>query len=431
MNNDNLNNLGNPSNNGTPNNMGNMGVGISLTNNNGSSNVETLNNNSVNQVETLNTIDNIETLDSPSVNTQTYVNPLPNNNIYNSQVDNINEDELLKAFIGNNYDKIVKGSFNIPGFFFTTLYMFYRKMFGYALLAFLGSLIILNVLKMFPIAIVFNILIGLFVNKIYVSYAKKRVSRLHQANPNKSLEELKSICASKGGVSVGNIFIGFLVELVISVAVIFVMILIGFGSMFTKLLDFDNWNIEINNNKGNYESVVLEDASLGGYSCIGTSCTMQIEDSNGNLVEYDFNNDDLFIKLSDYEDYVKVNIYYTESNDNRSIVDYKIFNKSTGEDISSVSDESELREKLGLYSLGEHTEILTLKSIGANGVGMDQNESYAYTEYVFTDNNTEYNMKYISKNGILLTLTEGTKYNVTFIVQEGLDGYEYIIDSIS
>ena len=57
------------------------------------------------------------------------------------------DDELLKAFIGNNYEKITTKPFNFAGFFFTTFYMFYRKMFLYALIVFLINLVILNVIN--------------------------------------------------------------------------------------------------------------------------------------------------------------------------------------------------------------------------------------------------------------------------------------------
>ena len=68
------------------------------------------------------TITNIEQNTFQSVNSQDYN--------MTSQQNLISEDELLKEFIGNNYKKITTRLFNFPGFFFTTLYMFYRKIFS-------------------------------------------------------------------------------------------------------------------------------------------------------------------------------------------------------------------------------------------------------------------------------------------------------------
>ena len=89
-----------------------------------------------------------------------------NNNSYN-------DEDLLKAFIGNNYEKITRSPFNLAGFFFTSLYMFYRKMFLYGLLAFLINLVILCLANNYLVTYAFNVIMGLFINKIYLSYVKK------------------------------------------------------------------------------------------------------------------------------------------------------------------------------------------------------------------------------------------------------------------
>ena len=102
-----------------------------------------------------------------------------NNNSYN-------DEDLLKSFIGNNYEKITRSPFNLAGFFFTSLYMFYRKMFLYGLLAFLINLVnkfdiarflinlvILCLANNYLVTYAFNVIMGLFINKIYLSYVKK------------------------------------------------------------------------------------------------------------------------------------------------------------------------------------------------------------------------------------------------------------------
>lgn len=89
-----------------------------------------------------------------------------NNNSYN-------DEDLLKSFIGNNYEKITRSPFNLVGFFFTSLYMFYRKMFLYGLLAFLINLVILCLANNYLVTYAFNVVVGLFINKIYLSYVKK------------------------------------------------------------------------------------------------------------------------------------------------------------------------------------------------------------------------------------------------------------------
>ena len=102
-----------------------------------------------------------------------------------------------------------------------------------------------------------------------------------------------------------------------------------------------------------------------------------------------------------------------------------------GTTTSRNSTENELRDKIGLYSIGIHTDSLTLKNIGTTGFGYANDNSYTYTEYTFVDSkNNEYEMKYIN-NDDTLDLTEGQKYHVTFEVSEGTFDYEFTIKSIN
>lgn len=381
-------------------------------------------------------------------------NPLPNNNINvqtnmqpNQSINNIqsqqnvtnfnqvNDDDLLKSFIGNNYEKITTRPFNFAGFFFTTFYMFYRKMFGYSLLVFLLNLVVLNVINNFAVTMVFNVIVGLIVNKIYLSYAKKKIAIIKANNSQKSPEELKNICASKGGTSVGNIFLGLITEIGIAFVVLFVMMLVGIGSAFSQLFNFNNWNIAITKNgneNGSENGTLVENVNVDGYVCMESTCNVTIATDDGNSEDYvlGFSNSDFFNKLGDYKDYIKLDIYYNQKGSDKTIVGYKIFLKSNNEDITSVKTEDELRDKIGLYSIGTHTDTFTLTEIGSTGFGYKDDKSYTYTEYTFVDSkNIEYEMQYINDNGTL-NLTKGNKYNVTFEVSEGTFGYDFTIKNV-
>ena len=278
----------------------------------------------------------------------------------------------------------------------------------------------------------FNVVVGLLVNKIYLSYAKKKIAVIKTSNSQKSIEELKSICSTKGGTSVGQIFLGLVADLGIALVVLFVMTLIGIGSFIAGLFNFDNWNITTIKN-GSKSGTLVENVYVNGYSCFGSKCSVTIENSDSNSENYllGIDNSDLFGKLGDYKDYIKLNIYYSQKGNDKTIVDYKIFLKSSDEDITSVKTENELRDKIGLYSIGIHTDSLTLKKIGTTGFGYANDNSYTYTEYTFVDSkNNEYEMKYIN-NDDTLDLTEGQKYHVTFEVSEGTFDYEFTIKSIN
>ena len=396
----------------------------------------------------------VQTPQQNSFNSQ--VNNTPSNNGFNSMPTSnippqqnfsttspVNDEDLLRAFIGNNYEKITKKSFNFAGFFFNSLYLCYRKMFGYGILTWLVYLIVYNVVNAFVpvlsfiLAIGLSLAVGFFVNKVYLSYAKKKIAIIKASNPQKSNEELKAICAAKGGTSTGKIFLGLLVQIIMAFVVVFIMALVGISSFIGDFLNVNNWNIIVNdgNSSGGASTTngtLLEDVSVSGYGCFGSKCNVTIDNSNGDSEDYNLgiSNSDFFNKLGDYKDYVKLDIYYNKKGNSKTIVGYKIYLKSNNEDISSISTESELRDKIGLFSVGAHTENMTLKEIGSTGFGFEDDESYTYTEYTFVDSkNIEYEMKYKGDDGTL-NLTEGSKYDVTFDVVEGTFEYEFIIKSI-
>lgn len=355
-------------------------------------------------------------------------NPTVQQNInYTSQATTNNED-LLKAFIGKNYEKITTRPFNFAGFFFSTFYMFYRKMFLYSFILFLINLTIINFTNQFIITILFNIVVGFLVNKIYLYYAKNSIDKIVSQNLTKTNDELINICANKGGTSVGAIFLGFLTEFATSFVIFFIMSLIGIGnSVIGNLINPSNWNINFTQKK---DTVLIEDVTISGYSCLVSSCTVAIgKDNNFENYTLNTNNDDLFEHLKNYKDYIKVNIY----TNNKTIVDYKIFLKSNNEDITNIENENELRTKIGLYHTGTYTDTFTLTEIGNIGFGFQNDKNYTYINYEFTDSqNKKYEMKYIIPDGSSgLNLTKGNKYTVTFEVVEGTFDYEFNIKSVN
>lgn len=340
------------------------------------------------------------------------------------------DEELVKAYIGKNYEKITTQQFNVCAFFFSTFYMFYRKMFLYGLLVFIVNLILMNCIDE-SLSIAVSVLLGVFLNKLYVIEVKKRVAKLKQSNPQMSQEELKALCANKGGTSVGKIFLGFLAEMGITIVILIVMLLAGVGSILGGLVNPDNWTITTGDGNVSTEGAeLLEDVEFGGYMCMN-SCTVY----GPNNEEYAASSEiaDKINIVGDYEEYTKLNAYYKDENGKKTIIKIEVYNEATNEDISDFKDENDLRTKLGLYPVGTHTASLTLTSIGTPGFGFSDDESYTYITYTFVDDkNTEYEMKDLIYTGeTQLNLAEGTKYNVTFEVKEDTFGMEYEIKSVN
>lgn len=346
--------------------------------------------------------------------------------------------ELLKAYIGKNYEKITTRKFNFAGAFFGALYMFYRKMFGYAIIVFLINLtissVISNVIKNsvlnFVISILLGVIVGIFVNNIYVKFSNQKINKIKSKNPSKNIDELKSICANKGGTSIGYIFLGIITEIVMAIIIAIIMTIFSIGTMFGQIIKFPNlkdWNTTVDTTN----STLVENVNITGYSCVGKKCTISVSENNED-VDYNLktNNDDLLRVLNDYKDYINVNIYYSQSGENKFIVDFKIYSKSNNEEIDNTITENELREKLGLYSEGTHTESLTLVRIGNLGAGYSQGETYSYITYTFKNKlNTEYEMDQKNPSNPN-NLIVGNDYKVTFEVKKGAFDYEFNIIKI-
>ncbi len=339
-------------------------------------------------------------------NTQTpnmQPNPVnaPQQSINQQPITNTSEDnELLKAFIGNNYEKLTTRKFNFSGFFFSSLYMFYRKMFITGLLISLASSIISN---FYPAAaLLFAIVVGLTVNNIYLKYANKEIEKIKATNPGKSFEELKTICSKKGGTSGAAIFLGILISGAVASAL-----------NIDSINNMTNPNNKNNNNNSNQN--IIENASIAGYTCINSKCTLTVNDQDGKTTDYTIDENAIITKLSNYSKYINLDIYYNEDN---AITKYKITSKNNNEDISDVKTEEELIKKLGLYTVGTYTEKLTFKENGT------------FSSYIFiNDKNLELEMDY--PNNTTSNLIKNNEYTVTFEVTEGIFGCEYTIKEIA
>lgn len=203
----------------------------------------------------MNNINNQSTIQSTPVFSSSYSQQNQVNNNY------ITDEELLRTFVGKNYEKLTVKSFNFAGFFFTTFYMFYRKMFGYAILMFLLDLVVLNVIKMTIVTLAFNVIVGLLVNKIYISFARKKIRKIKINNTYKSADELRDICTVKGGTSVGSIFLGLLLEIVIAIGAVIIMGIFGLASGFGGLISNFANGLNFSSN-GTYEGMIMTDTSI-------------------------------------------------------------------------------------------------------------------------------------------------------------------------
>lgn len=178
-----------------------------------------------------------------------------------SNTTSFDNDELLKSFIGNNYEKITSRPFNFAGFFFTFFYMFYRKMFLYGLILFIIELITVHEIIGFIIAMIINLLIGLFINKLYIHYANKKIKKIKEQNPQKTIDEVKQVCTIKGGTSVGQLILGIFIVGAITF-ILAILIVITSPLRYFNFKNNHKYIPENNYSENNtYEGVLISDLS--------------------------------------------------------------------------------------------------------------------------------------------------------------------------
>lgn len=122
-------------------------------------------------------------------------------------------DDLLVAFIGDNYQKFANNIFNWSAFFFGASYFFYRKLY---LVGFI-VLILTNIFtNSFLGILVLGVVEGIVFYPIYRSWAMQKVDTIRTEKASLSHEEQRSICIQTGGTSIPSIFICFGINIVIS-----------------------------------------------------------------------------------------------------------------------------------------------------------------------------------------------------------------------
>lgn len=135
----------------------------------------------------------------------------------NKQYDNsIDNENLVRIYIGKNADKIMEGNFSISAFIFGMWYFLYRKMWLLAILLIIGNVIANLFLPSLAsiLTIVADIFIAFKFNKMYLKQAEDKVQKIKYKNPGATPEELIRLCKKKGGTAIWPIIIYFLLTII-------------------------------------------------------------------------------------------------------------------------------------------------------------------------------------------------------------------------
>lgn len=168
---------------------------------------------------------------------------------------------LLKQYVGNSFTKLTMSPFSFPALLFSSLYFMYRKMFIIGVIVFAIEFAILNLLPLtFAMIadVVFRLAIALAVNPLYIGLAKAKIKQLRKKKGNikKNQIELNTMCQRSGGTSLSKAFIIFIICIVISVVLSFMVVS---NSLLSKVLDYINNGIGIKNEVKYEGTINLED----------------------------------------------------------------------------------------------------------------------------------------------------------------------------
>ena len=160
-----------------------------------------------------------------------------------------NED-LLEAFIGEDYKLIKKSPFNIWAFLLNWMYLLYRKLYITGIIGLVISWIVIVFIRQYVwiyIGIVM-IALGLFFSKYYIFISKKKVEKIIQNNPEEDRFNLETICRQKGGV---NVVIALIIYLVFLIIVFFSLV----SFVYNKNHNTNYWQ-ENSENKASCNSII-------------------------------------------------------------------------------------------------------------------------------------------------------------------------------
>lgn len=127
----------------------------------------------------------------------------------------ISDNKEIEIFIDKNAAKIMRRGFSFPTFFLGMYYFFYRKMYLLGL-AFLIVTILFSVVVYFipqdislylvlgylALVLIFNIVLSISFNRMYVNYANRKIESIKRKNPKITKFELEERIKYSGGTNI-------------------------------------------------------------------------------------------------------------------------------------------------------------------------------------------------------------------------------------
>jgi len=144
----------------------------------------------------------------------------------NNSYSKVSEEELMKAWIGEDNDKFLGSKVDKKSFFLVLLlqssFFFYRKMYAYAIIWVVGNIIFLFYNPLF--IIIFALYFAGTLNYCYKWCAKNAINKYRKKYPNIKDEELLAILKMHGGTNLAGAIIFGITNLIIMLLIIVLLI---------------------------------------------------------------------------------------------------------------------------------------------------------------------------------------------------------------
>lgn len=177
---------------------------------------------------------NVNNVNTSGVNTNV------NNNVNPQVTPNVVTGDTMyeDAFMGPKANDFRNGKFNPFAFLFGVFYLAYRKMYLYAVLY---SVIVFSIEFILPedvsLGSLYSIILGLVINKIYLSFVKKKVEKIKNTSPSTSPQEISQECARKGGTSVGAVVVSIILYIVFMIGLVILIFFVFAVDMLNEYED--------------------------------------------------------------------------------------------------------------------------------------------------------------------------------------------------
>ena len=286
---------------------------------------------------------------------------------------NYQDEELLEAYIGEDYKVIKKMPFNIYAFLLSWGYVLYRKLYLTGTIGLIIAAVIITFFRSFIIIYIIAsmVVLGFLFNPYYIFVSKRKIESLRSEYDGTDTFTLSSMCEERGGV---NVVVALIIYAIFIIFILVSNISVIFNKSNTKF-----WK-ENTENKATCMSLVktaynnLDELKLDN-SIMGAACK---------VIKTGKTSYDVYLKTKTEDDVIYV-YYQTEK---ESLVYKHDTSKMNDLDLKKANDEITTEEEVILNNIkqleGNYNDIVKNDNLENSLIDKKKDESeklnFSFTE---------------------------------------------------